>query len=545
MSVNKVINLEERLFEAEKSLNESNKRYEKLVEASPNAIFTFIENCIVFANKAAVNLVGACNSSDIIGQDIRDILRIEGDSEKKAIEYMLYIASAQKDVNFTEYRLKTLNDKIIYIDIAVTSFIESGKLNTTIIARDITDRKIMEQKLRKSEKLYRTVLELLPDALFLFSNDKHILSNQAALDLLGINDFNDIKSSTIREFNSSNSLNCSEDNKEKKQDIKRNLPFKEQKLVRANGEIVNVEVASTSYIYDDSEVVISIVRDITERNCAEENKKELEKAKEYDRVKTEFFSNLSHEFKTPLNILLGSIQLIGSICKETEVNLDKIKLIKYTNIMKQNCYRLLRLINNLIDITRLDVGYLKMNFRNHNVVEIVENIVLSVADYIESKKMNLVFDTDNEEIITYCDADKVERIILNLLSNAVKFTEPGGNIYVNMNTSDRSFRICVKDTGIGIPEDMRDKIFDRFKQVEKDLVKNKEGSGIGLSIVKSIVEAHNGKISVSSEEGKGSEFIIEIPIVICENEDKPEREWSFTDNDKVERINVEFSDIYS
>lgn len=265
---------------------------------------------------------------------------------------------------------------------------------------------------------------------------------------------------------------------------------------------------------------------------------------EYDRLKTQFFSTVSHELKTPLNVILGTIQLLQTLEGDgisTNISIGN----RYLKIMKQNCYRLLRLINNLIDITRLDAGFLKMDFKNYNIVSIIEDITLSVAEYVKSKDIDLLFDTEIEEKIIACDADRVERVMLNLLSNAIKFTKSKGSIVVNIYNGNGSIVISVKDSGIGIPKDMIDKIFDRFEQVDSTLRRKVEGSGIGLSLVKSIIEEHGGTISVVSEWGKGSEFIIKLPDRRLDDEVTMNEKFGEISHTKVERIQIEFSDIYS
>jgi signal transduction histidine kinase len=179
--------------------------------------------------------------------------------------------------------------------------------------------------------------------------------------------------------------------------------------------------------------------------------------------------------------------------------------------MKNNCYRLLRLLNNLIDITRIDSGYINLNLTDCNIVSAIEDITQSVVEYAQSCGITLIFDTVIEEKLMAVDTEKLERIILNLLSNAIKFTKPGGNITVAVSEDDANAIISVKDTGIGIPESKLKVIFERFRQVDNSLNRNYEGSGIGLSLVKSLVEMHNGSVYVKSHPGIGSEFIVNIP----------------------------------
>ena len=293
-------------------------------------------------------------------------------------------------------------------------------------------------------------------------------------------------------------------------------------------------------------------RDISDRKKAAELQKDmneksrlLSEATEYERLRTEFFANISHELRTPINVILSSLQLLNlKASNKNEINWCQEEYKKYPAIMKQNCYRLIRLINNLIDVTRIDSGYFDLNLINANIVNVVEDITLSVSDYTGNKGISLIFDTDVEEKILACDPDKIERIILNLISNAVKFTEPGGNILVNIVDKGQDLIISVKDTGIGISNDQQKMIFDRFVQVDKSLTRNREGSGIGLSLVKSLIEMHKGTISVKSNLNEGSEFIIKLPSYLIDEKD----DTSLTNNhyikEDLEKINIEFSDIY-
>ncbi len=306
-----------------------------------------------------------------------------------------------------------------------------------------------------------------------------------------------------------------------------------------NGEQRWIEI-SLKYIKEQN-VFLFTGKDITKRKAIEEEKKKLEEAIQLETIRNEFFANISHEFKTPLNIILGTIQLIE---KNIELdNITKESSIRYAKTLKQNAYRLLRLVNNLIDISRIDIGYYNLQLSNYNIIKIIEDITLSVAEYVQGKHINLLFDTEIEELVLSCDPDKIERVMLNLLSNAIKYTDNGGFIKVYLKTVDENLIVSVKDSGVGIPKDKLGLIFDRFGQANEILTRRCEVSGIGLSIVKSIIEMHGGEINVYSEVGKGTEFIFNIPIktlkeenVIINNENK---------YGHIEKCSIEFSDIYS
>ncbi|MBZ9633875.1 sensor histidine kinase [Clostridium sp. FP1] len=318
-----------------------------------------------------------------------------------------------------------------------------------------------------------------------------------------------------------------------------------------DGRVVELLVQPLIIEYKSSGTVWNF-RDITEKIQIDELQKEvkikenlIEKAKEYENIKDQFFSTISHELKTPLNIILGVVQLIDKTFCQEKFCTNHEKLKKYMNISKQNCFRLVKLINNLIDINKFDSGFMHMEYKNYNIVSVVENITLSIAEYVESKGIQLIFDTEIEERIVSCDAEKLERVMLNLLSNSIKFTKCGGTIMVSIYDKVESILISVKDTGIGIPIDMKEKVFDRFTQVDSTLRREAEGSGIGLSLVKAIVELHKGTINLESSVGIGSEFIIEFPVVVVEEQSYVREEVAASIHSNVERINIEFSDIYS
>lgn len=238
----------------------------------------------------------------------------------------------------------------------------------------------------------------------------------------------------------------------------------------------------------------------------------LGEAKEYDKLKTEFFANISHELRTPLNIISASIQLLELYSKNNPIIEFIDKFDKSNKVIKQNIFRLSRLINNLIDITKVDAGFFELQLNNKNIINVIEEATLSVVEYSNSNGISIQFDTDIEEKIVACDVDIIERIMFNLLSNAIKFTNAGGSIVVKVSDGVTNITISVKDTGIGIPNNKQAMIFERFRQVDKSLSRNKEGSGIGLSLVKSLVELQGGKIEVKSVYGTGSEFIITLPV---------------------------------
>lgn len=307
----------------------------------------------------------------------------------------------------------------------------------------------------------------------------------------------------------------------------------------------NIKWIHWSFSYIEKEnIIITTGRDITEEKKLEIEKKLIEEALQVESIKNEFFANISHEFKTPLNIILASLQIIRQNLTNNNIIIsDSFNFDKYISSIKQNSYRLLRLANNLIDITKIDTGHYEIHKKNCNIISIIEDITLSVAQYVNDKNIELLFDTSIEELIICCDPDKIERIMLNLLSNAIKYTNSNGCINVNIDITDTDVIISVKDTGIGISKENQSIIFERFMQVDDTLTRKCEGSGIGLSLVKSLVEMHGGKIAVYSVENVGSEFTFTLPKTVIPNS-KIIYTLDDTSHSKVEKCNIEFSDIY-
>ncbi len=274
-----------------------------------------------------------------------------------------------------------------------------------------------------------------------------------------------------------------------------------------------------------------------------ENKRLLEQTLQYDKLKTEFIANMSHELRTPLNIIFSTVQLFNLLIKKEQVVEDD-KIFNYIEVIKQNCYRLIRLVNNLIDMTKIDSGFMKIEMKNNDIVQITEDIVQSTIEYANYMSRTIIFDTDVEEKIMAFDAEKLERILLNLISNAIKFTKPGDEINIDLFDKEDRVIISVKDTGRGIKEEKISQLFERFKQVDPLLSRSHEGSGIGLNIVKALVELHGGTIEVKSKYNEGTEFIISIPAKVIDQEPEGEINIKYPEQANIENINIEFSDIY-
>ena len=277
-----------------------------------------------------------------------------------------------------------------------------------------------------------------------------------------------------------------------------------------------------SLIYHEWTIIKSLDKKVEERthelNIANEilNQKLLENKELYEKLiknekyKNNYFLNLSHELRTPLNVILSVQQLISKLNEDDE-HIEKHKIRDYMLALKRNSNRLLNLINNIIDTSKIESNAYKLNIKKENIVYLVEEVALSMKEYIESKEIELIIDPSIEEKIIECDVTEIEKCIINLLGNAIKFTPKGGTIKIKINDLGKMVKISVEDTGIGIDKKYHKAIFDRFGQAYNSVSEANGGSGLGLTLTKQLVKLHGGSITVESKIGEGSKFIILLP----------------------------------
>lgn len=284
-------------------------------------------------------------------------------------------------------------------------------------------------------------------------------------------------------------------------------------------------------------------------------REQSEKLEEMNRIKSRFFANISHEFRTPLTLIMSPLEqmLSDSRDKDRENTL---------NMMLRNSQRLLTLINQLLDLSRYDSGKMKLQVSIGNIVPFLKGALASFHMLAGKNELTLEFQTEKEDIPVYFDAQKLEEAINNLLINAIKFTPPGGKITVSVSLDKRAASgdenqpkeeapapqdfiiISVQDTGAGIPKEQLAHIFDRFYQAESHKEKALKGTGIGLAITKEIVLLHHGKIDVHSREGKGTEFVIQLPsghshLQQDEIVSAPETEPGITKDKQAQSLNID------
>lgn len=518
---------------AHEKLKESYNNYKKLSDS----LLQSIPDILVYkdkygkyeyCNKSFLDYLGLTDERDVIGKYDVEVF-------EKNIYEQEFIPMTDKKVLESKEALRYVtnpvnNGEINYFDIIKTPFFndEGEVIGITAVIRNINNLVLAKNNLKENEKQLNNILNGINDAIILSDKDNVIYVNKAFEDIFGIrrDDYKKNPNLVYELFTEEYKKILGKYDHRKAYNLEINVNAKDgkNKWIWYKGYPLDSE--------NEDGKKITIIRDITAKK---EHDLELE------RLKIEFFANITHELRTPLNLLFSSLQMIDLKMNSNEEDIKAYE--KYINIIRQNSLRLLKLVNNLIDSTKVDSGYLNCKYENADIVNFTEQIFNSIEQYANSKNIELIFDTDTEEKMISFDMDKVERILLNLLSNAIKFNKENGKILLNMSVKEDYTEISIKDTGIGIPELKLESVFERFIQVNNRMTKISEGSGIGLSLSKSLIEILGGNISINSILDEGTEFIVTIPNIIKEDFEL-EHNLNGGYNSFVKKLEVEFSDIY-
>jgi len=422
-----------------------------------------------------------------------------------------HIALNEKRSSITEY---TLDNKTYELS-AWPILDEKNEIKAfTHIVKDITKRKQTETALLQAKKDWEDVFDSVTDAITIHDSEYNIIrSNKAGQALLKLPEMEkQINMKCFSFFHGTNAppVNCPSCNC-----WKSGLPgvfeLFEPNLNR------EIEIRAIPIIDSSNKIagLIHIVRDISERKL---NEKELikakERAEESDRLKSAFLANMSHEIRTPMNGILGFAGLLK------EPGLTGEEQQAYINIIEKSGARMLNIINDIVSISKIESGTMNIKVSDVNINEQIEFVYLQMSLGAEEKKLNLTFHkslTDKDSIVR-TDKDKIDEILTNLVSNAIKYTDKGSISFGYIVKTDplavepTVLEFYIKDTGIGIPEDKKTAIFERFIQADISDPMARHGAGLGLSISKAYVEMLGGKIWVESEVGEGSTFYFTLPF---------------------------------
>ncbi len=411
------------------------------------------------------------------------------------------------------------NGEKIFVEISASPIKDkAGKvINIIHVAKDITDRKLAEEALHESEEKFRLTVQSASDAIFITDSENQIISlNKSAINMFGYKEEEVIGKSFY--------MLLPERYKETYQYglewmLNHDDPSISNKSIEMHGlrkdcmEIA-MDLSAASWKTTSGTYQASIVRDITDRKRLEEEIIRINmELKIADKIKTQFLSVVSHELRTPLTPMKAQLQMnlagyFGLIGEKQKTSLEMIL---------RNTERLDRMIMDVLDISKLEAGVMKFSKDKANLNILVRNAIETMMQKAEDKKIKLNLKEEGVPAIIM-DTDRITQVLMNLLNNAIKFTYPGGSIYVEVSCNHMNAHVKVKDTGIGIKKEDREKLFQPFVQVDSTETRKFEGTGLGLSICKGIINNHGGKIWLESEFGKGSTFQFTIPIYTEETE---------------------------
>jgi PAS domain S-box-containing protein len=492
---------------SEEALRASEARYRALVESSPDGIGIHQDGRVVFVNPAGARLLGAQNPDELVGKPAMDLLHPDyREVVRERIQRSL--ATGQPAPPLMEKFIR-LDGTVIDVEVTAVPIMWEGRPAMQVVFRDITDRKRMEEELKASEERYRDLFENANDGIYILDRAGRIVSfNRKAEELTGY---------TVEEVRGQSYtllVSSGPERKKARRAFLKNMRGQPDKteltIIRKDGREVILEL-STRPIWQGGQIVgiQGIGRDITER-------------KELERLKSDFISTVSHELRTPLTSIKGYVDLVlagdvGPLTPEQK---------EFLTIVSQNTTRLTELINDLLEIERLESGKIEFEFAELDLAEVLENVARSLHVNAEQKGLEFLTEIPSG-LKVRGDRERLAQVFLNLLSNAIKYT-PAGTVELRAHQEDDAVVVEVRDTGIGLSESDLQKLFQKFFRSDNPYVRKVGGTGLGLSIAKAIVERHGGTITVTSQLGQGSTFTVRLPALA-----RPERPLVLVIEDEV------------
>lgn len=405
--------------------------------------------------------------------------------------------------------------RIIFIAILVSivfnitkenyNFIFKETVNTSKYLEEINNKiiknnyklEVAYKKIKDKQQLYKSFLSSLPHPIVIVNRNLRIsYCNLNFLNSIGEKNLRRVVNRRIESY-----IDISSSTKEILSGFNKNEKVSYSTSITINGK--QFEGRFLGLNTEENEFIL-LLKDLTEELKLRDMKEELESIKMKEEIKKNFLSNISHDLKIPVNIIYSAIQLEKILIDNNDID----KLAFYNEISKENCFILTKFTNNLIDISKIDSSNLEANLIYDNIVVFIEDYLISLNTYIKNSGINLLFDTEEEEIYTYFDTEMMQRVILNLVSNSIKFTKKGGTIFTRIKVELDLVIIEIGDNGEGMSEEFVKKAFNKYEMEERAKTYNPNGSGVGLFVVYNLIKAQNGNVEIMSEEGNGTTFRI-------------------------------------
>jgi PAS domain S-box-containing protein len=496
--------------EAERALRESEERYRRLVEVSPDAILVHREGKILFVNATGVSLFGAESAKSILGTDLKS-LSSDADAELDWAQ----IRNESGEVRPTHHRFSRLDGKQIDVEIVATEFAYQDHPAVQMVVRDITELKQQSVALAASEKRFLSLFENVSEGVYRSSSDGKILeANPALVEMLGYDSLEDLRQTSIE-------TDLYVDPVDRtlavhQLQIDGALNNFELRLRRKDGTILTV--LENARVVKSAEGGIEFyegtLTDISHMKQVEAALVEArDEALHASRLKSEFLANVSHEIRTPMNGIIGMTDLLSDTSLDTEQR-------EYADAVRRSAQYLMNIINDVLDFSKIEAGRVEIEKIEFQLRESVEDVVELLAEQAQEKDLDFAATFDTDLPATFIgDPYRIQQVITNLTGNAIKFTA-AGQVVIRVHISRKEANNCdieveVLDTGIGIAPELKSHLFQPFTQGDGSTTRRFGGTGLGLAISRQLVEMMGGQIGTELRSGGGSRFWFRVPLQIA------------------------------
>lgn len=446
---------------SKKKIKENDTKYKKIVDNIPYSILIVDDNDILYSNEKNKEI-------DFYNDDIKNIIL------EKSIKGEVY------------YKSKSSNNLCLNID--RVDFYDGENIKNVVAIRNITKYKELIRKVDLSKKKYESFVNLIPEGIYMYDlNNKNIVySNKSLNDMINL-----VNVSSNNFINTNQTFTITDDK------LNGEIKYKRNKLKNKYGKDIYIESGSMVIDVNQKLKGIGIVNDVTDIVKSEIIEREIEEKKKENKMKMEFFINMSHELKTPLNVITSSNQLLEIVYKDYISNNPESEISKVTGIVKKHSYMLMGLINNIIELSKLESDFYESERDYYNLISVVEDICEEFNSYVKVNNVNILFDTDKEEKVANIDPKDIEKIILTILSMIIRYTGKDSIINVDLNILDEKTIISIKNNGN----------YD-YQRYLKD--NEKKSLELGLAVVKLLLNLYDGKLNIETNEINSIEINIEI-----------------------------------
>ena len=446
---------------SKKKIKENDTKYKKIVDNIPYSILIVDDNDILYSNEKNKEI-------DFYNDDIKNIIL------EKSIKGEVY------------YKSKSSNNLCLNID--RVDFYDGENIKNVVAIRNITKYKELIRKVDLSKKKYESFVNLIPEGIYMYDlNNKNIVySNKSLNDMINL-----VNVSSNNFINTNQTFTITDDK------LNGEIKYKRNKLKNKYGKDIYIESGSMVIDVNQKLKGIGIVNDVTDIVKSEIIEREIEEKKRENKMKMEFFINMSHELKTPLNVITSSNQLLEIVYKDYISNNPESEISKVTGIVKKHSYMLMGLINNIIELSKLESDFYESERDYYNLISVVEDICEEFNSYVKVNNVNILFDTDKEEKVANIDPKDIEKIILTILSMIIRYTGKDSIINVDLNILDEKTIISIKNKGN----------YDYQRYLKDNEKKNLE---LGLAVVKLLLNLYDGKLNIETNEINSIEINIEI-----------------------------------